>query len=207
MHHRAPTSIGLHDPPPAPRRLLEQRHFPSAPNARALTTQHVDDARAIALRDARVSRRLESIPHAFMGGALYSSKDPKAASHIQLVFYDYKSNVAVEVHVDPHKKAVERVIEGQFQPAPTKEELKKAIDLAAKDRRIADPIAKDGLEGRAIQVTPPKGHAHAGRRLFDVRFGEPNARLPRLKAMVDIGAEAVLEAGHVCGHEDEEVSR
>jgi hypothetical protein len=114
-------------------------------------------------------------------------------------FYNYTDNVAVEVLLDEGARQVLGVAESRYQPAPVQEELDRAVALARGDRRLAERLSDD-LEGTAILVSPvDPDDPRAYRRLFDVRFGRPDERLPRYMALVDLGSETVLSAGPVDG--------
>jgi|RhiMethySRZTD1v2_1073278.scaffolds.fasta_scaffold847276_1 hypothetical protein len=117
---------------------------------------------------------------------------------IKHIFYEYSNNTAIEVIVDLENRTVLSIEPNKYQPPPTENELEKAIQLAAQDTRISTIIKSEKLEGSGILVTMnDKKDSNYDHRLFDIRFGVKESRLPSLKALVDISTEEVLSAGPI----------
>jgi hypothetical protein len=210
----------LRDVPPAPEsegvELWERFESGPAPEQLAVTQELTGRAQAAALAAGEVQRVLEGKRYVSIGlSRLDVSKrsgstqarptrrggrggQPEQAAWM-FCFYNYTDNVAVEVLLDQNAQQILGVGEFRYQPAPVQEEIDRAVTLARGDRRLADRLAED-LEGRAILVSPvDPDDPSARRRLFDVRFGRPDERLPRYMALVDLGSETVLRAGPVPG--------
>lgn len=161
----------------------------------------------IAETDDRVRQRLAD--HRFAGlGASVSSRDKERGrtDTVLVLFYDYDSNVTVEVELagEAEELTVVRVEDADYQPAPSDDEIERAIALARADRRVAARVTDD-LTPRTILVSAvEQGDRHHGTRRLEVAFGRPTERLPRLRTLVDLGAEKVLGVGIDIGHESED---
>ena len=115
-----------------------------------------------------------------------------------LVGYDYEASVAIEVTLDERGKLL-GMDERQYQPPPIQQEVERAAELARNDARLSQRLI--GLEASAIPFAGTRNEL-ASRRVLEVMFGCRGERLPRYRAVVDLGAELVLEAGETgacCG--------
>jgi len=127
--------------------------------------------------------------------------DDKAAedgveSLLLAILFSYDRNRAIEVRLDRDGEKVHDVSVQEYQPPPTDEEIRRAVELARSDPRLAEQLS-DNLVGTALLVGSP-GSNH---RMFDVRFGCASERLPRFMAAVDLSREAVVRVGSCCGHD------
>jgi hypothetical protein len=108
-----------------------------------------------------------------------------------VVGYDYEASLAVEVTLDERGKLL-GIEEHQYQPPPIQQEIDRALELARSDARISERVS--GLQASAIPFAGARNEL-ASRRVLDVMFVCRSDRLPRYRAVVDLGAELVLEAG------------
>jgi hypothetical protein len=166
-------------------------------------------AEEIARADARVGEHLAGRRHAWLGASRLDAAKGKRGASVVVVIYDYERNVAVEVSLggEGERLEVTGVEEVGYHPAPSDEEVERAIELARGDRRVAGHLSED-LEATAILVSDvEQGDRHHGHRRIDVGFGRPDERLPSVRALVDLGAERVLgvhaEHGHRYEREEE----
>jgi hypothetical protein len=111
-----------------------------------------------------------------------------------VVAYDYTANVAVEISLDEHGELL-GIREERYQPPVTQLEIKRAIELARQDDRIASNLA--GLAAMAIPFSGADDEL-ANRRVLEILFGCRSDRLPKYRAWVDLGTESVLHAGGTC---------
>lgn len=111
------------------------------------------------------------------------------------VLYSYDRNRAIEVRLDRDGETVQDVSVRAYQPPPTDEEIRRAVEIASSHPRLADHLGE--LEGTAILISSP----NANQRLFDIRFGCPSERLPEFMATVDLSREAVVRVGSCSPHD------
>jgi hypothetical protein len=164
-----------------------------------LAADVVERARALAVTDENVQRRLAGKRHAAIGVTLRDEKDSEPVA--VAVFYVYDDRTTIEATLDRDGAKVLSVEEADYQPPPVQEEITEAIDLARRDQRLRE--VSNELEGTAILVSPSDPtHEHFGHRQFDVRFGCIDERLPRLAALVDLTTQTVVRVGpRGCGDE------
>jgi hypothetical protein len=153
-------------------------------------------ARKVALADERVQRLLGKARHSVIGVSLRADdKERREPVRAVLVAYRYDEERAVEVWLDVGGRGdatVAEVVEVDYQPPPSDEEIERAIELARKGRGVAERLEEE-FEATAILTSDVEpGDRHHGRRRFAVGFGPPDERMPRIRALVDLGAEAVL---------------
>ncbi len=111
-----------------------------------------------------------------------------------VVAYDYSANVAVEISLDAHG-AVRKISDERYQPPPIESEIERAIALARQDQRLTTKL--EGLVGMAIPFAGVNNE-YANRRVLEVLFGCRAERLPKYRALVDLGTQSVLHAGETC---------
>ncbi|HEX6384615.1 MAG TPA: hypothetical protein VF177_08100 [Anaerolineae bacterium] len=164
-----------------------------------LTDEMQRRVREVVLRHERLQKLLADRRYFPIGATLRTSKDPDAGSVLLFVLYDYDENQTIEVAMDRDSLEVTDVTTASYQPAPVQEELDHAIDLARQDEKLAGRLTDD-LVGMALLVTidDPEDPLY-NHRLFDVRFGRPDERLPRYEALVDLSTETVVHSGVVAG--------
>jgi hypothetical protein len=152
-------------------------------------------ARKAALADERVQRLLGEGRYSVIGVSLRDdNKERREPPRAVLVAYRYEEERAVEVWLDVGGRGdvtVAEVLEVDYQPPPSEEEIERAIEIA-RGGGAAEGL-EDDFEATAILASDVEpGDRHHGRRRFAVGFGPPDERMPRIRALVDLGAEAVL---------------
>lgn len=162
--------------------------------------------REAVLGSERLQRLLADRRYIPIGATLQESKDPDSPPTILYVIYDYDTNQAIEVTLD-RSLEITNLANLQYQPAPLQEEIDRAIELARQHDRLAARLTDD-LTGMAILITvdDPQDPRY-NHRLFDIRFGCRDERLPRFSALVDLSTETVISAGALdapCGGNDDE---
>jgi hypothetical protein len=153
-----------------------------------------------ALSDDRLSSILGDERYATIGVTFREDKE-QGAEKVIAVFFSYQANRAVEVHLSADAEQVLEVIEADYQPAPSDEELAEAIALARRDERVG-PRVNDFMRGTAILriATDPASPLY-GRRCFDVGLGCADERSPRVRVTVDLSTEMVVGVDEECGAE------
>jgi hypothetical protein len=168
-------------------------------------------AQEVAEADERVRERLADHRVAALGASVRGDvrgdgKEDRRSVPVFVLFYDYDANLTVEVELvaEGDDIAVVGVEDVDYQPAPSDDEIERAIALVSDDRRVAGRLTRD-LTPRTILVSDvDKGDRHYGTRRIEVAFGLPTERLPRLRTLVDLSAEKVLGVGVDASHEIEE---
>ena len=158
-------------------------------------------AQALVEGDERVQKHFAGRRYAWLGACALDSKDEGSASAL-VVAFDYERNVAVEVEVHGEGGAlrVSEVNEAAYHPAPSDEEVERAIGLAREDRRVAGHLEGE-LEASGLLVSDvEQGDRHHGTRRIEIDFCEPEERLPRVRAIVDLSNERVLGVQVDSGH-------
>ncbi len=189
----------LRDLVPFPGEAVDERlPFESDRPEYQLTPELIKRAQVLALADERVRERLGVGRYMLTSTSL---RDVKEGPDVVVVTgYNYTENRAIEIYLDKEIQRVYKVIDVHFQPVPHPEEVEYAIALSREDEHLKRWLSED-LEGTAILVSPvdpeDKYYFH---RMFDVRFGRPDERLPRYTALVDMSNEIVIEAGPLEGH-------
>lgn len=168
-------------------------------------------AREAALADERVRRALGDERFAVIGISRRVDDKERREAVAVLVAYRYHDDRAVEVWLGgpEEEPRVAEVLEVDYQPPPSDEELERAIELARGGRGVAEQL-DEGWEATGILTSDvDPGDRHYGRRRFVVGFGPAEERQPRVRALVDLGAERVLavEIGRAASEEGEEMAR
>lgn len=186
---------------PGPEMVEEWEPFESNRVEELLTSELIQRALDTSQTNEHVKRLLSDKRHIAIGASLLEKRDEPKTTSIIFVFYNYTDNTTIEVSLDQKAKEVTNVVSVHYQPAPLKQEIEQAISLARKDRGLAERITED-LEGTAILVSPADPEdPNYSHRMFDVRFGCPNERLPKYMALVDLSTETVLKVGPTCAGE------
>jgi hypothetical protein len=110
-----------------------------------------------------------------------------------LVAYNYDDNHSIEITFT-NDLEVEEVTRTGYQPAPTNEEIERAVQLARKDERIRAFISDDMVGGGILCSPINPGDLQYGNRLLDVRIGYSNERLAVCKALVNLATDTVISA-------------
>jgi hypothetical protein len=158
-------------------------------------------AQALVEGDERVREHFGGRRHVWVGASALDRKGEHPASAL-VVAFDYERNVAVEVklHGDGDELHVVDVNEAAYHPAPSDEEIERAIRLAREDRRLAGHLAEE-LEASALLVSDvEQGDRHYGTRRIEIDFCDPEERQPQVRAIVDLGRERVLGVHVDSGH-------
>ena len=116
---------------------------------------------------------------------------------LRVVWYAYNTDQRIEVSTDDTGAEVRDVLVDSCQPALTDGELTLANNLVTKSGQL--PGACDG-RGILVEVTN-RGCPRYGHRLVDLRFDPNGTRLPRWRALVDLSAGELVDAGDVPGGE------
>jgi hypothetical protein len=154
------------------------------------------------LRNERLQRLLTDKRYIALGASLREDKNPDSSSLILFILYSYSENKVIEVTLDRSSLEITDISTARYQPSPVQEEINQAIAIARLHEKLADQLTDD-LIGMAILVTEddPQNPLH-NHRLFDIRFGCPDQRLPKYWALVDLSTEKVIGAGSLnerCG--------
>lgn len=139
-----------------------------------------------------------------IGAGLRGKREADERLTVLHVVWDHDAHVSIETTLDAETLEVLDVLESTDQPAPTQEEIDRAVEIATADERLArDTQQDDGLVGMALLASPvdPQDPLF-GHRIFDVRMVCPEERLPRASALVDLTDETVLRVGDPCSHPD-----
>jgi hypothetical protein len=178
--------------------------FASESRSRHLTDELSERVRALVLEHNQV-QDLRGKRYVWIGISVLDDKpvrrgpaEEPSPVGLLAVLYSYTDNVAIEVRLDAAGREISDVARVAYQPPPIEEEIRRAIDMARADPRLAEQITSD-LEGSAILVSPADPRAvNYNHRQFDVRFACPGEPLPRFMAMVDLSHERVVSVGSCC---------
>ena len=186
----------LRDIPESPDQEIEGgfKIFESKRHNLAEEERLIQAARTAALAEERVQRVLAGQRYSVIGVSRRLDDKERREPATVLVAYRYGDERAVEVWLDGNVEElrVSDVREVDYQPPPSDEELERAIQLARGGRGVAEHLM-DGYEATAILASDVEsGDRHHGHRRFVVGFGPADERQPRIRALVDLGAERVL---------------
>jgi hypothetical protein len=152
-------------------------------------------AREVALADERVQTVLGDRRFVVIGVSRRVDDKERREPVSVLLAYRYDDGRSVEVTLvgeEAEDVRVSDVQEVDYQPPPADDELERAIALARGARGVPEQLA-NGWEAAAILASDvARGDLHYGRRRFVVGFGPADERLPRIRALVDIGTERVV---------------
>jgi hypothetical protein len=148
-----------------------------------------------------LAKTLANKHYIWIGASLREGKgEEKQETSTIAVLYNYTDNLAIEVTLDAGRNVL-TIKQLREQPAPVREEIDQAIELARGDDRLARHLTHD-MVGSAILVSPVDPLApDFNHRQFDVRFGHPTERVPHLTALVDLSTRTVLAAGQITGRD------
>ncbi len=168
---------------------------------------HREEILQIALNDPRVRTELgDRFVHVDTDEMeLPKGKDSPILNAIpmRLTFYSHSHNVAVQVTVagctvnDVMRKP-------GYQPPEAEDEIRRAIDIARSDSKLADSVLE--LEANAILAAPDPDHIFTNPRVLYVHFSRSDEYLPRVGVAVDLINERVISIRH-CGSKQEGESR
>jgi hypothetical protein len=179
------------DPPDGEEDVDRLELFESRLVDEELRPDEAERARQVALEDGRVREFLGGERITDFGAALIKAKAEDELDLLRYHFFSCDTFRTVQVVFDRAKLEILEVTSPNGQPAPLAEEVEHAVSLAA-----AALAVDRGFVGQAIFVTRDDPADPLFRhRLADVRFGKPYERRPRLRALVDLCEERVLDKG------------
>jgi hypothetical protein len=182
--------------PPRPKGQTNVKEVFSEEIPGSLTDDLEDRIRMSAQRNANVNRLLGA-RFAYIGTDEIRDKErprPPSEPIVTLVtFFSHTNNTAVEVQMRG-ELVVTAVTRKDTWPPEGGEEVRDAVELARRDRRLSDKVA--GLkEVDGILVEIPRGKLGYGNRVIEVFFGRENEDIPDYHALVDLTRRTVLVAG------------
>jgi hypothetical protein len=151
-------------------------------------------AREAAFADNRFQELLGDRRHAVIGVSRRLDDKERREPLAVLVAYSYERGRTIEAWLtgEEGNLDVADVAEADYQPAPSDDELARAIELARSHERIAVALADD-YEAQALLASDvEEGDLHHGTRRVVVGFGPADERQARVSALVDLGTEEVL---------------
>jgi len=166
----------------------------------AVSPELLERIRATVMNHEAVKKRLEGERFEWIGVSVLDEKtgDDAVEETLLAVLYSYSMNRAIEVRLHRDGHQIHDVAVVAYQPPPTEGEIRRAIELARSDPRLAHQVG-DHLVGTAILVSSIDREApDFNHRSFDVRFGCPSERLPSFMALVDLSRDAVISVGSCC---------
>jgi hypothetical protein len=192
----------LRELPPYPGPVPDEiEPFASEP-VRDPLAERLDEIRERAFAHERL-RRLRGGRFTEIGAALRGKREADEPLTVLHVVWDHEARVSIETTLDAETLEVVDVVESTEQPAPTQDEIDRAVAIATADERLAREAGeRSGLVGMALLVSPvdPQDPLF-GHRVLDVRFVYPEERLPRASAVVDLTDEVVVRVGDPCSHQ------
>jgi hypothetical protein len=165
----------------------------------AVSTESLERIRVAVLEHRTVKKHLAGVRFEWIGVSVLDEKEGEET--MLAILYSYASNRAIEVRLGREGEEIQDVSVHAYQPPPTEEEIRQAVELARSHPRLTEEVGDD-LVGTAILVSPSDPESPSfNHRQFDVRFGCPSERLPRFAAMVDLSREAVVRVGSCSGRD------
>lgn len=163
----------------------------------AVSDDSLERIRQRVMADTNVREQLGGERFEWIGVSVLDEKavEETGEGPLVAVLYSYDRNRAVEVQLDRDGETVQDVSVRAYQPPPTDGEIRRAIEIASAHQRVSEHVGE--LEGTAILISPP----NTNQRLFDIRFGCPNERLPRFMATVDLSRQSVVRVGSCSPHD------
>ncbi|MFI9719447.1 hypothetical protein ACIHFE_07280 [Streptomyces sp. NPDC052396] len=205
-----PDRPGLPELPPVVHPVIHELPAPTAeelPVAVLTDAHHREEAAqgpdllAVLLADERVRGALQGHRYAFLGASTTDDgKGGAAPAGILALLYDYTAGHALEVTVHRAELTVTAIAAGAGQPALSTVETERAVALARAHPATAPRLAAGFVPMVLLTSDVGEGDRHHGRRRAYVGFGPPGERLPRVRVIVDLGEERVVEtdAGGGC---------
>ena len=160
-----------------------------------LPLELVSLAEKTSLADQRVKKLLDGKRFTRIGASWPDVRGKEESGSLLFVFFNYDDGLAIDVTLEPNGMAVRDVAAKRYQPAPTAKEVEEVIALAREERRLSK-LLTDDMEGMVLLISPsdPADPLY-GHRLFDVRFGYADERLPRYWTHIDLSSKRVLKVG------------
>jgi len=163
----------------------------------------------VAFSDEKVREVLGEQRHTVIGVTRRDDDKETDETVTLVVIYLYEDARAMEVHLlgDEKSLSVHEANLVDYHPPPSDEELERAIELARNSPLISWINANDFEPTAIVASDVDEGDQHFGTRRVLVGFGPPNERLPRIRALVDLGTETVIAVtGSYQGHVESEAA-
>ncbi|MFG2178419.1 hypothetical protein ACGFLS_06840 [Streptomyces abikoensis] len=186
-------------PPPAP--------GPAEPVAWERTAtpsgeELLDRAAPAVLADPRARAALDGHRYAFLGAGLLADDKDRTTPAILVLVYDYTDDRTLEFTLDDGEPPVlTGMTAGPAQPALSDAEIERAVEIARAQSEAARRAPADAVPMVLLTSDVHEGDEHHGRRRAYVAFGSPDRRMPRVRVLVDLGEERVVDAGRRVGDE------
>jgi hypothetical protein len=179
--------------PPRPQGRTNESYVPWTQRPGAFTESQEAGLRQAALQDAQVRTVLgDRFAYITASEVEPDKARPRNATEpvpVDLTFYSYSNNVAVEVRMTGQK--VEKVYRREgYQPPEGAEEVKAAIALALQNEQA--PQAVHNMRATAILTYYEPGTPEHGHRILHVSFSSLPDYVPQYFALVDLTANKVL---------------
>ncbi len=145
-----------------------------------------------------IKKLIEGNDYRYFGSIKLENKRDKQKVQYVHYIYVYNRNYTVEIHADADLKKISKVLKTREQPAPTEDEVNDAIDIARKNKTVAEFITAEMVgHGILLSSTDPHDKHYFGKRIFDIQFGNSEKRLPSYKALVDISSREVISSREI----------
>jgi hypothetical protein len=185
----------LRDIPDPPEHAIDGwEPFESQPAALESGREILEAVQRTAFADDRVSGLLEGKRYTVVGASRLLDHKDRGTPVAVMVLYSHTDERAYRVWLagEGDDLRVEGVDETDEQPQASDEEIERAVELARGSGDVV-PFLEDGFEAMALLTSAVEpGDRHYGRRRLIVGFGPPDERLPRVRALVDLGDETVM---------------
>jgi hypothetical protein len=153
----------------------------------------LDAATEVGLADERVRRLLADKRYAVLGSStLLDRKDGPPAALMMVYSYSDEQTYRIRLEVRDGEVLVDDVEALDEQPPASDEEIERAVGIAREAADVRPHLAADYAAMALLTSSVQQGDEHYGRRRVVVSFGPADERLPRVRALVDLGAEEVL---------------
>jgi hypothetical protein len=171
------------------------------PKEELFTPEFIEKINRTILGFSNVKELLQNKDFLFIGTSkidVKPEKDNQEKSYLLSVIYNYTDNITIEVYHDIDLEKIIKIEQSHYQPAPTQEEIKQAIEIAKMDNFIKDKISDDMNSGAILVGDIDKDSEYYNHRILDVRFGHIHERLPSYQALIDISTKNVIRSGSIC---------
>lgn len=187
--------------PPRVRDVTDSRAVAWEPLPGALTDELEAELVESLLADAEVRETLGE-RFALVGAENVYLDKRDADPRYRFTFYSHSNNLTLQVDVENSERvAMEKLEPHRYQPAPGRDEIDAAIEMARNWLRDKDfPVAE--LEGGVLLAFPesrPGEVAFYENRVLYVSFSEPEDVIARYFALVDLTTNEVLDGGAAAG--------
>lgn len=159
-----------------------------------LTDEDAEEAVRAVQDNDQVTEMLEDHRHEIIGAGLdlyAGGKEEEPTPQYTVVIYDYMENHVLEVTLDADCD-VEDVSTATYQPSGTPDELERAVEMARSHEWLSEHLGREMIGTAMIVIDPDSSDRKA-----DVRFRQPDRRLPSYWATVNLSTESVESVGSV----------